>query len=91
MKLISEETHALNVSLINVFVGGKLLPLMWLVVFLFCLIVSFPTKSVVVQGRDIQSLNDTRIFVWRKFITPAMDRKFRKTPKPVSNANYFLW
>lgn len=57
---------------------------MWLAVFLFRLIVSFPTKSGVVQGREIQSLNDTRIFVWRKSITPAMHRKSRKTAKPLS-------
>lgn len=55
INLRGDSGHALNVSLLNVFVGGKLLPLMWLVVFLFRLIVSFPTKSVVVQGREIQS------------------------------------
>lgn len=54
------------------------LPLMWLVVVLFHLIVSFPTKSVVVQGREIQSLNDSRIFVWGEFITPVVHREFRK-------------
>lgn len=57
---------------------------MWLAVFLFRLIVSFPTKSGVVQGREIQSLNDARIFVWKKSITPAMHRESRKTPKPLS-------
>lgn len=74
--------HALNVSLTNVSLcwwkgaaahvasGGFVL-----------LIVSFPTKSVVVQRREIQSLNDTGIFVWRKFITPAMHREFRKKPQ----------
>lgn len=77
--------HALNVRLMNVSLcwwkgaaphvaSGVFVPH----------IVSFPTKSVVTQRREIQSLNDTRIFVWRKFITSAMHREFRKKPKPLS-------